>query len=79
MYFIVASSLSRVLRAAQALLWNVVMLQKRMVFLVYKARDRVGKDKARYVFDCQVTVVSGGQWRPSLGLTESMSLPHPYL
>lgn len=35
------------------------MLQKRMVFLVYKARDRVDKDKARYVLDCQVSVVPG--------------------
>lgn len=35
------------------------MLQKRMVFLVYKARDRVDKDKTRYVLDCQVSVVPG--------------------
>lgn len=46
------------------------MLQKRTVFLVKKARDRVDKDKARCVLDCQVNVVSGGQWRPGLGLTE---------
>ena len=59
MYFIVASNLSRVLRVVQGLLWNVVMLQKRMVFLVYKARGRVDKDKARYVLDCQVSVGPG--------------------
>lgn len=51
------------------------MLQKRMVFLVKKARDRVDKDKARCVLDCQVNVVSGGQWEAWLRTQSERASP----